>query len=767
MPAHWKNIERTSRFVVFAIFCSLLPMLSTSASASEKQPVSAQEYSVLASLTSADNENGDQDFVLPQDHTVSRSVNIDVHLESLVDSNGQAREHAHLTFPAFEKGILKLDLTRARTDNSTLAWQGKVNTKEQSDAIFILNEGHLTGNVTLDGNVYQFRSQENGQHVLRETDTSLLPEGLPPQVPPPELPPQLPPSPPQQIPDHTVTAEKDDGSQIDVMVVYTPEAKNQTGGKTPVESLIQLAITETNTGYANSNINTRLRLVHTAEIAHTEGSFTDDLTNLTSTTDGILDQVHTWRDTYGADVVILIRKTDPSACGLAWLMSSLTPTFETYAFGVVAHNCATGNFSFGHEIGHIQGSTHDKDNTGGSTGVSPYSQGWQDPAPNETFRTVMAYNCPVTASNPSGGCPRVNQYSNPAINYSGRSTGHTSTADNARSINDTANTVANFRAEVATPPTTTTTSTSTTTTTTTPSTTTTTTTPSTTTTTSTSTTTTTTTPSGGYWLAAEDGGVFAYGDAKFYGSMGGKHLNSSIIDITATPPMTMSADNKTTQHTKKSAGDHHTSKGYWLLGMDGGVFAYGDAKFYGSMGGKPLNDYIIDMTATPSGKGYWLVGLDGGVFAFGDAMFYGSMGGMHLHKPIWAIASTPTGKGYWIVSVDGSIFPFGDAMFYGSMGGKALNGMIIDIIPTPSGKGYWLMSFDGAIFTYGDAKFYGSMGSSPMNDLIIGADASPTGKGYWLTGFDGGVFAFGDAKFHGSMGGKHLHKPIMDIASTS
>ena len=30
------------------------------------------------------------------------------------------------------------------------------------------------------------------------------------------------------------------------------------------------------------------------------------------------------------------------------------------------------------------------------------------------------------------------------------------------------------------------------------------------------------------------------------------------------------------------------------------------------------------MAATPDGKGYWLVAKDGGIFAFGDAHFYGS-----------------------------------------------------------------------------------------------------------------------------------------------
>jgi hypothetical protein len=74
--------------------------------------------------------------------------------------------------------------------------------------------------------------------------------------------------------------------------------------------------------------------------------------------------------------------------------------------------------------------------------------------------------------------------------------------------------------------------------------------------------------------------------------------------------------------------------GYWLVGSDGGIFAYGDAGFYGSHGGSPLNGPIVGMASTPDGNGYWLVGSDGGIFAYGDAMFFGSMGGSKLAKPV-------------------------------------------------------------------------------------------------------------------------------------
>ena len=77
----------------------------------------------------------------------------------------------------------------------------------------------------------------------------------------------------------------------------------------------------------------------------------------------------------------------------------------------------------------------------------------------------------------------------------------------------------------------------------------------------------------------------------------------------------------------------HDGGGYWLAGRDGGIFAYGDAGFYGSAGALHLNAPIVGMTATPNGGGYWLVAADGGIFNYGDAGFFGSAGSLHLNAP--------------------------------------------------------------------------------------------------------------------------------------
>ena len=74
------------------------------------------------------------------------------------------------------------------------------------------------------------------------------------------------------------------------------------------------------------------------------------------------------------------------------------------------------------------------------------------------------------------------------------------------------------------------------------------------------------------------------------------------------------------------------------MAKDGGVFAFGDAHFYGSMGGRPLNAPIVAMAADPATGGYWEVASDGGVFAFGSP-FLGSAGDLHLAAPVVGMAA--------------------------------------------------------------------------------------------------------------------------------
>jgi len=209
-----------------------------------------------------------------------------------------------------------------------------------------------------------------------------------------------------------------------------------------------------------------------------------------------------------------------------------------------------------------------------------------------------------------------------------------------------------------------------------------------------------------------------------------------------------------------------TRRGYFMFGQDGHSYHFGaDAKDHGGLTTRP-NLPVVGAALSPSGSGYWEVATDGGIFAFGDASFFGSTGAIHLNRPIVGMASTPSGKGYWLVASDGGIFAYGDAVFYGSTGAMHLNQPIVGMASTPSGKGYWFVASDGGIFAYGDAAFYGSTGAIHLNKPIVGMASSPSGKGYWFVASDGGVFNYGDAAFDGTPGAIMLFsQPIVAIGA--
>jgi len=127
---------------------------------------------------------------------------------------------------------------------------------------------------------------------------------------------------------------------------------------------------------------------------------------------------------------------------------------------------------------------------------------------------------------------------------------------------------------------------------------------------------------------------------------------------------------------------------------------------------------VVGITSSPSGNGYLLAASDGGVFAFGDAGFRGSEGGRPLAAPVTGIASAAHG-GYWLTASDGGVFAFG-APFLGSMGGHPLAGPVVGISATPDGGGYWLVGSDGGVFNFGDATFSGARSGSTGGSPVVG-----------------------------------------------
>ncbi len=204
----------------------------------------------------------------------------------------------------------------------------------------------------------------------------------------------------------------------------------------------------------------------------------------------------------------------------------------------------------------------------------------------------------------------------------------------------------------------------------------------------------------GYLMLNSGGTVFNFGNAINYGSASYSDVQGGAISL----------------------ADAFNGTGYWITSANGTVDSFGSAHSY------PISTVpsspVVSIVATPDSKGYWLASQTGQIVTGGDAQFYGSMGGKPLNKPIVGMQATADGKGYWLVASDGGIFSYGDAQFYGSMGGKPLNKPIVGMAATPDGKGYWLVASDGGIFSFGDAEFYGSKGGSYYSSGVVAIEAS-------------------------------------------
>jgi S-formylglutathione hydrolase FrmB len=247
----------------------------------------------------------------------------------------------------------------------------------------------------------------------------------------------------------------------------------------------------------------------------------------------------------------------------------------------------------------------------------------------------------------------------------------------------------------------------------------------------------------GYWVLGADGGVFAF-DAPFLGSLPALGLRTRGVALAASP----------------SGG------GYWVLGPDGGVFAFGDARYVGSLGGKRLNAPAVSLTPTPSGNGYWILTADGGVFAFGDAAFDGATADLRLNAPVVAMTASPTGAGYWLVAADGGVFAFGDARYSGSTAALHLTSPVVSMAAPLDGRGgYWLMAADGGVFSFSAGYHGGLPGTVPCQaSRALRLRTTDTSEGYWTLTADGAVYSFGDAAFHGAAGGMGGPGGVVDLA---
>lgn len=226
---------------------------------------------------------------------------------------------------------------------------------------------------------------------------------------------------------------------IDLLIIYTADARDGAGGTNGMNALIDAAVAEANLAFENSQVNAQLRLVHRAEVDYREtGSINEDLDRLEDDSEsGPLFGVRQLRGQYRADLVCMITERTGGPFGLANQMHEVEAEFGQRAFSVVKREFAISYQALAHELGHNMGCQHDR-LTSPSGGAFDFSHAHRFEVDGTLYHTVMAYQ---------PGLP-VPYFSNPDVMFLGVPTGipepSTNSANNAKTINLAAATVARF-----------------------------------------------------------------------------------------------------------------------------------------------------------------------------------------------------------------------------------------------------------------------------------------------------------------------------------
>ena len=365
-----------------------------------------------------------------------------------------------------------LDVTYERHEeqpDGNWTWVG--NRDDGTKAVLTFGEKAVFGTIMRGENQYRVRTDRAGAWIV-ETDPHLAAasggrseDGNDTLLPPESR--ELMAAASGQISSSAATARAVPGKAaqvIDLLVGYSSTIANELGSQSAAVTLMSNLAATANAAYANSGVNTRLRLVHVMPVTYGDTTANkealqqltgyNDTTQQPITPNSAFNSLRAARNEYGADLVAFVRsyrEPEQAGCGIAWQLGTpsraISTADEAFGYAVVGNGYDVGSdnntyfcsdYALAHELGHLMGQAHNREDAI-APGAHTYAYGYRETSPTGFF-TIMAY----PAADSQIEAPF---FANPAVNYLGRPVG-TATANNVASMNQTMPVVSMFRATV-------------------------------------------------------------------------------------------------------------------------------------------------------------------------------------------------------------------------------------------------------------------------------------------------------------------------------
>lgn len=228
---------------------------------------------------------------------------------------------------------------------------------------------------------------------------------------------------------------------VDLMVLYTPEAKAAAGGVTSIESHIELNIAWMNQAFDNSDIDGAVRLVRMAEVQYTEPHDLHEtlcalVGNEIPVRNDVIHDTECLLDHHGADAMALLLAEDDGeylglATGMGEDLGGPSDGNQDAVYTTLVYDIPD---VFAHEVGHILGAGHEDE-----YGFWTDSRAYSFEIGNIEYRSIMMAGYYEGSSTRIG----IPYFSNPDVTFLGQPTG-TDSFENARALNWTCGIAANY-----------------------------------------------------------------------------------------------------------------------------------------------------------------------------------------------------------------------------------------------------------------------------------------------------------------------------------